>query len=119
MDEHTMHIVELIRQYEPEDVQKFPYAAHYVMGIADRKIERMSAQFEQVTRERDALLNDLRDANQNNCEHCKHYGHSATNEQCEGADYMCKDCDFNDCPCRTCAGCSNWQWRGVQEVQHE
>ena len=57
--EYARRVVDLIKEYDLEDIRKFPYAAHYVMGIAARKIERITAQLEQVTRERDAAANDL------------------------------------------------------------
>lgn len=104
--EHAKHVVDLIREYDSEDVRKFPHAAHYVMGIAARKIERMTAQLEQVTRERDAAVEDLKDELKKHsiismCEHCMYK---------PADDYIPNDC-------MDCVNSCNWQWRGV-EVQH-
>lgn len=61
-------------------------------------IESMSAQLEQVTRERDAAVRDMTIGRI--CETCRNHNNSATLK---------------------CLGClwwhSNWQWRGVQEVE--
>ena len=80
-------------------------------------IESLLAKLEHAGRERDALLEDLRDADQCGCEHCKHYKHCLAEEAedaYEDYDYVCSACGRDDCPCKTCAGCSNWEWRGIQ-----
>lgn len=78
-------------------------------------IESLAAELEQVKRERDAAVEDLRDADRIDCEHCASYDDAATEERCGGADYLCDKCTRTDCPCRTCRDCSNWTWRGVRE----
>ena len=105
MNEEVMTIVELIRKYDPEDVQKFPYASHYVMCIAARKIERMSAQLEQVTKERDALLDELK----GECDVCANKK-DCTAPKCRRSTH--KECE--ECPCRTCIIDTNWKWEGVE-----
>ena len=69
----------------------------------------------ELEREHDALLRDLCNADQNNCEFCKHRRDAVTDEMCEASDYACGDCEHNGCPCRMCAGGSNWEWRGVTD----
>lgn len=71
------------------------------------------AYIRQLERERNALLEDLRDADRIDCEHCASYDGAATKE-CEDADYLCDKCTRTDCPCSTCRDCSNWEWRGIQ-----
>lgn len=75
------------------------------------------AYIRRLERERNALLEDLRDADQCGCEHCKHYKHCLAEEAedaYEDYDYVCSACGRDDCPCKTCAGCSNWEWRGAE-----
>ena len=74
------------------------------------------AYIRQLERERDALLRDLCNADQNNCEFCKHCRDAVAEEMCEDSDYMCGDCERDDCHCKMCAGGSNWEWRGVTEI---
>ena len=61
-----------------------------------------------VTRERDAAVADLREADLVDCAHCKHYASSMIPCQCD-----CDNCRL-DCVCKTCSRNSNWQWRGVE-----
>jgi hypothetical protein len=80
-------------------------------------IESLSAKLEHAGRERDALLMDLRDADQCGCSHCKHYKHCLAEEAedaYEDYDYVCSACGRDDCPCKTCAANSNWEWRGAE-----
>lgn len=63
-------------------------------------IEQLTAELEQVRRERDAAIYDLTEHGQN-CHTCRHY-----------------DKTVNDDPCANCRGGyieEHWQWRGVQE----
>ena len=79
-----------------------------------RQLERQNAEqaarLEQVTRERDAAVADLKaiestDGDLNFCEYCR-YG---TGEKCK-----------NPQQCNPYDGKSGWEWRGVpQEVEHE
>lgn len=70
---------------------------------------------QQLEHERNALVRDLCNADQNNCEFCKHRRDAVAEEMCEDSDYMCGDCERDDCPCKMCAGGSNWEWRGVTD----
>lgn len=73
---------------------------------AAKAIESLAAELEQVKRERDAAVEDLKGL----CDICAHF------KTCDGP--WCGDCDsFDECksPCRTCLAESNWQWRGVKE----
>lgn len=73
-------------------------------------IESLSAQLDQVTRERDAAIRQQLEADKNNpfaCNFCKH------DEVCDGRLLACGDCDM-DCPCNTCIDHDKWQWRGVE-----
>lgn len=64
------------------------------------KNRQLTAELEQVKRERDAAVGDL--SVHDPCALCKHY-----------------DCGINDSPCRECTNSKKafafWQWRGVQE----
>lgn len=75
---------------------------------ADR-IEKLEAELEQVKRERDAAVKDLKDSDEA-CEYCANYeGHiRECNLDCYGS------CKKNDCKCNGCRG-EHWQWRGVKE----
>ena len=79
----------------------------YVMSDRLREaakiIESLSAQLEQVTREREAAVEALRDTAC--CADCKNYATQIDSE-----------------PCKTCLMCPsqskpNWQWRGVEANQ--
>ncbi|MBQ8508069.1 MAG: hypothetical protein IJ466_11650 [Clostridia bacterium] len=64
--------------------------------------------------ERNAAVEQLRRADKENlleCTHCKH------NVRCSEILLGCNGCDNSECPCNTCVDLSNWQWRGVQEVE--
>lgn len=72
------------------------------------------ALIQQLERERDAAVEQLRRADKENlfeCTHCKH------NVSCSEILLGCDVCDNSECPCSTCVDLSNWQWRGVQEVE--
>lgn len=66
---------------------------------------------QQLERERDAAVKQLKDVDTVDlfcCSHCKH------EELCDYNINSCDDCE-KDCPCHTCVDMCNWQWRGVQE----
>lgn len=75
------------------------------------------AYIQQLERERDALLADLKEADMNDCCHCKSYIHSENNA-CEAADFNCDACENNDCMCKDCRNNNHWEWRGVQEDEN-
>ena len=69
------------------------------------------AYIQQLERERDAAVKQLKDVDTVDlfcCSHCKH------EELCDYNLNSCDDCE-KDCPCHTCVDMCNWQWRGVQE----
>lgn len=76
-----------------------------------RQLKAALAELEQVKRERDAALNDLKIADfWGNCQFCKYVGdHDAA---CETNDYLCCDCQEPTCACKTCANATGWEWRG-------
>ena len=85
-----------------------PYA--YVEDIASDAL----AYIQQIERERDAAVEQLKAVDVSSyfeCAHCKH------EELCDSPVWPCNDCDNEECPCHTCSDGSNWQWRGVQEVE--
>lgn len=72
------------------------------------------AYIRQLERERDAAVEQLKAVDVSSyfeCAHCKH------EELCDLPVWPCNDCDNEECPCHTCSDGSNWQWRGVQEVE--
>lgn len=70
---------------------------------------------QQLEKDRNALLADLRDADMLECAHCAHY--IPVGAQCKG-EGDCLECDYKNCACNGCWGNSNWEWRGVQEVEY-
>ena len=77
---------------------------HSQSAIADL-IESLTAELEQVKRERDAAVEDLRCSAR--CIYCEHYAKSTQEE-----------------PCNTCMNYldyskTKWQWRGVKEENDE
>ena len=68
-------------------------------------IESLSAQLEQVTRERDALLDELK----GECDVCANRK-DCTAPKCRNSQH--KECE--DCSCRTCIIDTNWKWEGVE-----
>ena len=76
-------------------------------------INKLEQRLAQLERERDAAVEDLREADMVDCCHCKHYKVYGANE-CDAEDCTCDDCK-RDCPCKNCKTNSNWEWRGVQE----
>lgn len=68
---------------------------------------------QQLERERDAAVKQLKDVDTVDllyCSHCKH------EELCDDNLNSCDDYE-KDCPCHTCVDMCNWQWRGIQEVE--
>jgi hypothetical protein len=71
---------------------------------------------QQLEHERDAAVQQLKQADKENlleCTHCRH------NVRCSEILLGCNGCDNSECPCSTCVDLSNWQWRGVQEVERQ
>ena len=81
------------------------------------QLEAAQSAAETYRRERDALLADLKEAAKMDCSTCKYY--APGDGRFEKADFVCRDCDLNDCPCRTCEAASNWQWCGVVKTDDE
>ena len=64
-------------------------------------------ELERVKRERDAAVEELKEYL--TC-------HGCVNDDFCKKDYpMCDGCALKKCPCYSCTGLSNWQWRGPQE----
>ena len=74
------------------------------MDKAANLIESISAELEQVKRERDAAVEDVRLAvcDDLKCSTCMYKGNES---------HMCDDCDVHTF--------CNWQWRGVKEETHD
>lgn len=67
------------------------------------------AQLDHVTRERDALLEIVKELGE--CNYCKH------NSYCPHTITDCMNCKDGNCQCYSCGHQSKWQWCGVQEVE--
>lgn len=65
------------------------------------------AQLDHVTRERDALLEIVKELGE--CNYCKH------NSYCPHTIPDCMNCKDGNCKCYSCGHQSKWQWSGVQE----
>lgn len=77
-------------------------------------IKSLSAELEQVKRERDAAVNDI--YNMKACALCKHYPNG---EQCETYFLLCVECDNENCICKECVNGEKLEWRGVKEEPHD
>lgn len=53
---------------------------------------------------------------QTDCMHCKHRG-AADSRACMECDIQCDKCT-SPCPCRSCTGGSEWEWRANDENRH-
>ena len=65
------------------------------------------AQLDHVTRERDALLEIVKELGE--CNYCKH------NSYCPHTIPDCMNCKDGNCKCYSCGHQSKWQWSGVHE----
>lgn len=65
------------------------------------------AQLDQVTRERDAMLEIVKELGE--CAYCKH------DSYCTHTIPDCMNCKNENCQCYSCSHRSKWQWRGEQE----
>lgn len=96
-----------LREIEWTDCAMNPRVCTTMMHKAADLIESLSAELEQVKRERDAAVEDLR-THGVLCVLCLHEKKSVNEE-----------------PCKSCSHAStsnrhtNWQWRGPQEVSHD
>lgn len=63
------------------------------------------AQLDHVTRERDALLEIVKELGE--CNYCKH------NSYCPHTIPDCMNCKDGNCKCYSCGHQSKWQWSGV------
>ena len=69
------------------------------------------AQLDHVTRERDALLEIVKELGV--CNYCKH------NSYCPHTIPDCMNCKDGNCQCYSCGHQSKWQWSGVQEANDD
>ena len=65
------------------------------------------AHIDHVTRERDALLELVKELGE--CNYCKH------DSYCPHTIPDCMNCKDENCQCYSCGHQSKWQWRGVLE----
>lgn len=72
---------------------------------AAKLIEFLATELEQVKRERDVAVEELKEYL--TC-------HGCVNDDFCKKDYpVCDGCALEKCPCYSCTGLSNWQWRGT------
>lgn len=115
MTEEAKKFLELIRYIGEKNIGKRGKPPHidtfgdlYIEDMfakAADLIESLSAQLEQVTRERDALLDELK----GECDVCANRK-DCTAPKCRKSQH--KECE--ECPCRTCIIDTNWKWEGVE-----
>lgn len=74
---------------------------------AAKVIESLAAELEQIKRERDAAVEQVKVLGA--CAYCKH------DSFCSHTIPDCMNCKNERCPCYVCGHQSQWQWRGVQE----
>ena len=83
----------------------------YIRQLEGQNAEQ-AARLEQVTRERDAAVKQVKEFG--DCQCCTH------DEICKDLFPDCGDCNNVQCPCNSCKADTrnNWEWRGVpQEVE--
>jgi len=104
---HASEIIHLIESLSAqlEQVEKERDGLNIMLAQAQAMLETR-------TKERDAAIADLREADLIDCMHCKAYNTNIIPCQCD-----CENCKIVNCACKTCVRNSNWQWRGVQEVE--
>ena len=94
--------------YSLDYCDKCPYNG---MPCNDLELNRDAlALVQQLERERDAAVEQLKEVDRVDLFRCSHCAHD---ELCNDGLTSCIDCD-KDCPCRTCEKGGNWQWRGVE-----
>ena len=84
-------------------------------GKDSATLEEILEAVDQLKRERDALLHDLREAEKTacDCSHCRHYARLENENLCEESDFMCLVCE-KECRCKTCTeDLNHYEWRGV------
>ena len=84
-------------------------ALEYIQQLENHigELTEKVAQLDQVTRERDALLEIVKELGE--CNYCKH------NSYCPHTIPDCMNCKDGNCQCYSCGHQSKWQWSGVQE----
>lgn len=91
--------------------QELCAACRRALARVSLMIESLSAELEQVKRERDAAVEELKEYL--TCHGCVY------DVFCKKDYPMCDGCALEKCPCYSCTGLSNWQWRGLQEESHD
>lgn len=99
MTENVRKDIEALRSFLVDDCIDFPHVIHTALHKAADLIESLSAQLDQVTRERDAAVEDMKIIR--SCRQCKTW-----------QEYFKDNGDVS--PCEDCDMYSNWQWRGVE-----
>ena len=95
-----------------EDCGKCPYDTLDFKTCRSDLLEDLKDYVEGLERDNEALLDDLKEADKIECEHCLHYEH-AENNDCEASDFNCESCQVIGCACKNCRNCCNWEWRGA------
>ena len=106
MNEEARKRAEILSNVEFDECIEFPYAVHTMLQTDADLIESLSAQLDQVTRERDAAVEDLRGY----CSTCV-FKKPCIVTGCVGD--MGEAC--KQCPCLDCANGRKWQWRGAEK----
>lgn len=105
MNDDVRRDIEALRSFLVDDCIDFPHVIHTALHKAADLIESLSAQLDQVTRERDAAVNSMR----GKCTECIHDYPGITH--LDGT--VCNDCMFNGTA--YAPHTDNWQWRGVEK----
>ena len=84
---------------------------------ADVVLADMHSLIQQLERERDAAVEQLKEMSGTPCENCERCRYCIHFGKCDYHFGRCNDCISMDCPCIGCVNGSNWQWLGVQEVE--
>lgn len=94
----------------------FDACKNALMADAIAYIRQLEAQAEQLKRERDAAIADVKESDVlYECEHCAHRRMTEEEaEACKRNDFECMKCEA-ECICKSCRNGSGWEWRGAKE----
>lgn len=104
MTEEIRQDIQALRDFDVDDLISMPSVLKTILNRAADLVESLSVQLDQVTRERDAAVEDLRKVCRvvSVCFYCKS----------RDAEYVSNDC-------MDCVNSCNWKWRGVEVEKSE
>lgn len=104
---NTQKCIPYVRMEDAEGANKELLSIVQKLEKLNDELTEKVAQLDHVTRERDALLEIVKELGE--CNYCKH------NSYCPHTIPDCMNCKDGNCQCYSCGHQSKWQWSGVQE----